>query len=564
MIKIILCFSFLLFVSVAPSIFAETQMTGRINIMDSYSPTAGPHPYIFWFQPDDQDHPYRLNPNSLPSNILNFAGERVRIIMNDSKPIPLASSINPSQNFMDISSIEQLNKPSKTTPLQIPASVRSVTLLNKFNDVSTIPLDLNGITSHTKTYYQNIFYDNSDSLKNYYLTSSYGKFSWSGSVDDWTTLPKNQAAYDFNFDLMISDTISAHDATVNFCNPTPVTSLILIFNGNIDASGSAFGSLGTWTNFPQQTIDWPTNDGCSITISVSWQPDDGWFCCGLLLDNAIGVTAHELGHNQGFEHTPPPPGGWSTFVNDPYHDPWSIMSTNRDSVGPSALVTGQRDQVGWMDAGNKVTISSGTISTITLDYLNEPEGGINPQMAIVPITGGSYIIEAHTDSSFDDTPNDNEGALLYRFFPSGNQYSYLTFGGGIDKSAQYSLVATAGTASEFDFDDANLDVGEIFIDAINSVTVRTDSKTSTSVTVSVSNNGGALPGLCSPPPGLDWIITSSCTLTGSVVADKNVTIQNNSILTIPNGFSLDIDFSQFNLTVKSGSGVLIESGGSVT
>jgi len=67
-----------------------------------------------------------------------------------------------------------------------------------------------------------------------------------------------------------------------------------------------------------------------------------------------------------------------------------------------------------------------------------------------------------------------------------------------------------------------------------------------------------------PTPGLDYVISSSCTLSSTVSVDKNVIVQNNSVLTIPSGVTLDINFSQFNLTVKSGSGVLIKAGGTIT
>ncbi len=69
---------------------------------------------------------------------------------------------------------------------------------------------------------------------------------------------------------------------------------------------------------------------------------------------------------------------------------------------------------------------------------------------------------------------------------------------------------------------------------------------------------------CLPPSSGDWIITSSCTLNSSTTAPANVIVQNNSVLTIPAGLTFDIDFVNFNLTVKSGSGVLIKAGGTIT
>ena len=74
----------------------------------------------------------------------------------------------------------------------------------------------------------------------------------------------------------------------------------------------------------------------------------------------------------------------------------------------------------------------------------------------------------------------------------------------------------------------------------------------------------AVPTFCIPPLSDNWIITSSCTLSISSTAPANVIVQNNSVLTIPSGLSLDIDFVNNFLRVEFGSGVLIKSGGAVT
>ena len=69
---------------------------------------------------------------------------------------------------------------------------------------------------------------------------------------------------------------------------------------------------------------------------------------------------------------------------------------------------------------------------------------------------------------------------------------------------------------------------------------------------------------CTPPTSGDWIVTSSCTINSNTTIQGDVIVQNGSLLNIPSGVTLDIDFTSFNLTVQSGSGVLIKSGGTVT
>ncbi len=69
---------------------------------------------------------------------------------------------------------------------------------------------------------------------------------------------------------------------------------------------------------------------------------------------------------------------------------------------------------------------------------------------------------------------------------------------------------------------------------------------------------------CSPPGSGNWVISSSCTLSSSSTAPGNVIIQNNSVLTIPAGMSLDINFVNNFLRIESGSGLLIKVGGFVS
>jgi len=83
----------------------------------------------------------------------------------------------------------------------------------------------------------------------------------------------------------------------------------------------------------------------------------------------------------------------------------------------------------------------------------------------------------------------------------------------------------------------------------------------------VANGGGEIRGQiepCLPPSSGNWVVDFDCTLVNSAVAPANVTIQGGSVLTIPSGLSLDIDFTQFNLTVQAGGGVLIKDGGAIT
>ena len=72
------------------------------------------------------------------------------------------------------------------------------------------------------------------------------------------------------------------------------------------------------------------------------------------------------------------------------------------------------------------------------------------------------------------------------------------------------------------------------------------------------------PASCTPPASGDWTVSESCTINSNTTIQGNVLVRDGSVLSISSGVTLDIDFVSFSLTVQSGSGVLIKSGGTVT
>jgi len=69
---------------------------------------------------------------------------------------------------------------------------------------------------------------------------------------------------------------------------------------------------------------------------------------------------------------------------------------------------------------------------------------------------------------------------------------------------------------------------------------------------------------CDTPVSGPWTISQDCFLASTFNVPANVIVQNGALLVIPNGVQLNIDFVNSNLTIKSGSGVLIKAGGSIT
>ena len=61
----------------------------------------------------------------------------------------------------------------------------------------------------------------------------------------------------------------------------------------------------------------------------------------------------------------------------------------------------------------------------------------------------------------------------------------------------------------------------------------------------------------------DWVVSSDFTITGTVIVPANVIVENGATLTIASGSTLNIDFAQHHLLVRSGSRVFVKSGGRI-
>ena len=69
--------------------------------------------------------------------------------------------------------------------------------------------------------------------------------------------------------------------------------------------------------------------------------------------------------------------------------------------------------------------------------------------------------------------------------------------------------------------------------------------------------------ICSPPISSNWIIAETCTFEGTASAPANVIVEENIALTIAENASLDIDFTNFHLLIRSGAKVVIKDGGKI-
>ena len=522
------------------------NLNGRFLILEKFFLDSPPifENYLF-VNENGEKISYQLVFEEKPQNLMDFSGKDVVVEWKMDSIIPQSNMDKKEKSIIHVSEISLENDLISVQSLA-PSSINTIVLLNKFSDKEFEP--------HELSYFEERFFGTGDSLKNYWKNSSYEKFDWDGDVQPWRTLPSSYSSYGpsfFDFETAASDAIGIHDSFVDF---NSYDQIIFVYNEIFHQGFTAFGSLGK--------VSVSTNDGTKdyFLIHTPDNPSNStWFPLGINFERGIGVMAHETGHNFGWEHSLQP----SPWDFPPFDDEWSLMSGGAPK-GPDGVVSFYRDDAGWISQSDIITISNGESITFSLDYLSDDSPGPNYLMAKIPFGTGSdyYTLEARTDSTFDRTPQAQTGVMIYHIKPSGHSPGF-----NHPKSPVLLVVPDDRTANPlFDFDNADLDVGQVWNDPPHNIIVNSIEETIFGITVFVSNNGGDLPDLDGDgiPDSIDPLnlITSDTTLASNHSVMGSVLVQNGATLEIPFGLSLTIPGGQ-NLTIQFGSGVLIKDGGAL-
>ncbi len=229
------------------------------------------------------------------------------------------------------------------------------------------------------------------------------------------------------------------------------------------------------------------------------------------------------------------------------------IATTSDTIPPVISLLGNNPQTIEQGAGyTELGATTNDNSTITINSANFTD------------TLGTYTI--YYDSA--DISGNNAIQVNRTVIVSDTIPPVITLNGAnpqtIELGDDYTeLGATTNDDSPVTINSAN------FTDILGTYTIYYDSVDASgnnaiqvNRTVIVSDTTPSDP--CVIPDSGDWIITNSCTLDANAVAPESVIVQNGSVLNIPSGITLNIDFTTFNLTVQSGGGVLIKSGGTLT
>ncbi len=246
-----------------------------------------------------------------------------------------------------------------------------------------------------------------------------------------------------------------------------------------------------------------------------------------------------------------------------YYDSADISGNNAIQVNRTVIVSDTTPPVITLNGANPQTIELGDDYTELGATTNDGSTITINSTNFTDILGTYTIYYDSVDASGNNAIQVNRTVIVSDTTPP-----VITLNGAnpqtIELGDDYTeLGATTNDGSTITINSTN------FTDILGTYTIYYDSVDASgnnaiqvNRTVIVSDTTPSDP--CVIPDSGDWIITNSCTLDANADAPESVIVQNGSVLNIPSGITLDIDFTTFNLTVQSGGGVLIKSGGTLT
>ena len=246
-----------------------------------------------------------------------------------------------------------------------------------------------------------------------------------------------------------------------------------------------------------------------------------------------------------------------------YYDSTDALGNNATQVNRTVNVVDSTPPVITLNGTNPQTIELGAGYTELGATTNDGSQVIINSANFTDSVGTYTIYYDSTDALGNNATQVNRTVNVVDSTPP-----VITLNGTNPQTIELGAGYTELGATTSDGSPVSIDSDE-FIDTVGTYSIYYDSmdtsgNNATQVVRTVNVVDTIIPSSCIIPDSEDWTITTSCTINSNTTIQGNVLVQNGSVLTIPSGVTLDIDFVSFSLTVQSGSGVYIKSGGTIT
>jgi len=395
---------------------------------------------------------------------------------------------------MGLSPESQSNEPvyssaisiGNVTAHPITGTVRVAVILAQFSDLPA--------KRSPSQIWQDYFGAN-NSVAAYYREVSYGKFTLSGDVFGWFTLPYDEAHYGAN--CAATGTINdagctgedqswniAQDAAVLARNNLTFSNYdyyVFVHSGNGQESSGVGDDVwsvtylaGVWVN-PCLDVQENCNQKTLLKFNITPELEAG---------NAVplGVYCHEFGHQLGL------PDMYNTQNGKSRMGPWELMDKglwNGEPKGsePAELSSWSRNQLGWLPASNMATVST-TSSELTniVPLENTPVNG-SVSAVIVPISSEDYYLFENREPFGNDLYLPDHGIVGYHIDQTSNLFTTIGSPASADAFPPGDIIAKSPIEAEVMalFTNSSLSVG---FGAISNETIEEPA----SLTINISPN----------------------------------------------------------------------------
>ena len=349
------------------------------------------------------------------------------------------------------------------------------TIACKFADLS--------VEQKPVSFFQSQYANTPGLLDHYWREVSYDRVNLAGSAAyGWFTLPHPRSYYvtlvngeeDADLSALFEDCTAAADASVNFATNGGLQGINMMFNSDLDGYAWGGGRCAVL-------------DGVNKCWSTTWNPPWAF--------NNLAPLAHEMGHGYGLPHANNSDGD-----NDPYDNPWDVMSdawsnaTSAANYGtlPKHINVYHRDRMGWIDSARKVDLAPAQSAVgIVLDRASLRGSG-NTQMIVVRVPGSTtryYTIEARRRVGSYDANLAGDAVIIHQVETTRS-------------TPAWSMDASVPPASRANNEGSMFKPGETWTAPAGAFTVLIRAQTADGFVVSVCRPSKGRIGFCMPPtPG---------------------------------------------------------------
>jgi immune inhibitor A len=351
-----------------------------------------------------------ISSENIASDIKNRSAKTIQFL----KTVPAPEIVHSKMQSVQKSKMALTeNKPRRAFP--VTGSGKSLVILVNFSDNSFL-------TAGPQTAFNNLlnqenYSDNgaTGSAREYFMASSYGKFSPNFDVVGPYTLPQNLAYYGANdasgYDLeapqLIADACNAaNTAGLDFTqydvdNNSVIDNVFVYYAGYNEAEGGAANTIWPhrWTVQPGYNYS-----GTTASVTYDGKVLEDYACTSELKSNSgtnmcgIGTFCHEFGHVLGL------PDYYHTTANKSTLGTWSIMSSgnyNNGSRTPPTYSVFDRFYLGYLQPDQCTTASD-------LNLIPLYQGKTEP----INTNNQCYLLSASTHNLMGNNPNPTEFFML--------------------------------------------------------------------------------------------------------------------------------------------------------